>query len=106
MINKKSLLSVLVSGYLLLANNPLVLAKDIQYNLKVDGLVCPFCVATSSKALKKINGVKEVGADLENGIIKVCADENAGLDDETLTQLFLDKGYSYKGKEIQAQCDV
>ena len=105
MINKKLFLTVLSSSYLLLTNSQLVLAKDIQYNLRVDGIICPFCVATSAKALGKIDGVKQVDADLKNSIIKVCADQNTDLNDEKLTQLFLDKGFSYRGKEMQTECD-
>ncbi len=81
------------------------LAKDVQYNLRVDGITCPFCVATSAKALKKIDGVKEVGSDLEEGIIKVCADESVTFSDEQLSQLFIEKGFTYKSMETQAICD-
>jgi len=105
MINKKRLLTALISGYVLLTNSPLVLAKNVQHNLRVDGIVCPFCVATSAKSLRKIDGVKHVDADLKNSIIKVCADQSADLNGQTLTQLFLDNGFSYRGKETQAECD-
>ena len=105
MINKNLFLTVLSSSYLLLATNQSALANNVQHNLRVDGIVCPFCVATSAKALRKIDGVEHVGADLKNNIIKVCANQNTELNDEKLTQLFLDKGFSYQGKEIQANCD-
>ncbi len=29
------------------------LADDVQYEIRVDGITCPFCVATSERALKK-----------------------------------------------------
>ena len=105
MKNKKRLLIILSCGYLLLANSQSAFAKNIQHNLRVDGIVCPFCVATSAKSLRKIDGVKHVDADLKNSIIKVCADTKADLNEETLTKLFLDKGFSYRGKEIQTECD-
>lgn len=81
------------------------IAADVQYNMRIDGITCPFCVATSAKALKKIDGVKEVGSDLEKGIIKVCADENTRFTDEQLTKLFVEKGFTYRGMEKQEQCD-
>ena len=28
------------------------LADDVQYDIRVDGITCPFCVATSERALK------------------------------------------------------
>ena len=83
-----------------------VSAESTQHNLKVDGITCPFCVATSAKALKKIDGVGKVDADIKNGIIKVCADPSTELDDEKLTQLFIDKGFTYRGKETQNSCQI
>lgn len=80
-------------------------AADVQYNMRIDGITCPFCVGTSAKALKKIDGVKEVGSDLEKGIIKVCADENTSFTDEQLTKLFVEKGFTYRGMEKKEQCD-
>jgi hypothetical protein len=35
--------------------SPSAFAKDVTYEMQVDGITCPFCVATSTKALKKIN---------------------------------------------------
>ena len=88
---------------LLVAGN--AMAADVQYNMRIDGITCPFCVATSAKALKEIDGVKEVDSDLEKGIIKVCADESVTFIDEQLTKLFVEKGFTYRGMEKQEQCD-
>lgn len=81
------------------------MAADVQYNMQIDGITCPSCVATSAKALKKIDGVKEVGSDLEKGIIKVCSDEKTSFTDGQLKELFAEKGFTYRGMEKQAQCD-
>ncbi len=81
------------------------LADDIQYDLKLEGITCPFCVATSERALRKIEGVKMVSGDLETGIIRVCADESVKFSDEQLTKIFLKKGFTYKGMEIHENCD-
>ncbi|PCK07300.1 MAG: heavy metal transport/detoxification protein [Alteromonadaceae bacterium] len=95
--------SLLLSIFLVAAMNYAV--ADIQYNIRVDGITCPFCVATSAKALKKIDGVKRVKADLENGIIKVCANDSLEFSDSQLSTLFIEKGFTYRSKEKQAQCD-
>ncbi len=95
-------LFILVASMLLSSN---ILAGEAQYNLRIDGITCPFCVATSAKALKKIDGVKSVGSDLEKGLIKVCASETVVFTDEQLTKLFIEKGFSYRGKERQEKCD-
>jgi len=80
-------------------------AKDVQYDMRVDGITCPFCVATSAKALKEIDGVKSVGSDLEKGIIKVCADEKVVFKDEQLKKMFIDKGFTFKSMSKKEQCE-
>jgi len=83
-----------------------VMAADVQYDLKVDGITCPFCVATSAKALKKIDGVKQVSANLETGVISVCADESVEFTDAQLKKLFLDKGFTYKSMTKHEGCTI
>jgi len=104
-IIKQSILFLLNSTALLLISLP-VSAEAVQHNLKVDGITCPFCVATSAKALKKIEGVNKVDADIKNGIIKVCADQSSDLNDDKLSQLFIDKGFTYRGKESLNECNI
>lgn len=81
-------------------------AANVQYNIRVDGIVCPFCVKTSANALAKIDGVNEVSTDLEKGLIKVCADEKVNFTDEQLTDLFLKNGFTYKGMEKKDICEL
>ena len=73
-----------------------VLADEVQYDIRVDGITCPFCVATSERALKKIDGVHAVGSNLETGTIFVCADSRVTLTDAQLKKLFRDKGFTYR----------
>ena len=86
-------------------NSAVAYADEVQYNLRVDGITCPFCVATSAKELKKIEGVKSVGSDLDEGIIKVCADEKVTFTDKQLTEMFIEKGFTYKSQTKQNSCD-
>lgn len=81
-------------------------AGDVQYDLRVDGMTCPFCVATSEKELKRIEGVKAVSTNLDAGVISVCADESVQFTDEQLRQLFLDKGFTYKSMTMQQGCTI
>ncbi len=81
-------------------------ADDVQYDIRVDGITCPFCVATSERALKKIAGVHAVGSDLEAGTIFVCADSQVTFTDAQLKQLFLDKGFTYRSFEKTSGCSV
>jgi len=100
---------IVVKKYLVLFTSFLfsagVLAKDIQYNFRVDGITCPFCVATSQKALSKIEGVISVSANLDKGMIYVCADESVKFTDEQLKELFLEKGFTYRDMTISEKCD-
>ena len=81
------------------------LAGDIQYDLKLDGITCPFCVATSERALLKIDGVKQVSGDLETGVIRVCAADRVRFSDAQLAKVFLKKGFTYRGMEVHENCD-
>ena len=83
-----------------------VVADTVQYDIRVDGITCPFCVATSERALKKIEGVQSVGSNLETGTIFVCADSQVALTDAQLKQLFRDKGFTYRSFEKTSGCSI
>ena len=80
-------------------------ANHAQYDMQVDGLTCPFCVATSSKALKKIDGVYDVAVDLDTGIISVCAARDTDLSDKRMKKLFRKKGFTYRSQTVSANCN-
>ncbi len=82
------------------------LADTVQYDIRVDGITCPFCVATSERALKKIEGVQSVGSNLETGTIFVCADSRVTLTDAQLKKLFRDKGFTYRSFEKTSGCSI
>jgi len=81
-------------------------ADEVQYDIRVDGITCPFCVATSERALMKIAGVHAVGSNLETGTIFVCADSGVAFTDAQLKQLFLDKGFTYRSFEKTSGCSM
>ncbi len=99
---KKILL--LITGLMLMNAN--ANAKDIQYDLRVDGMTCPFCAATSEKALKKINGVHAVSTDLEKATISVCASKETDMSDAKLKNMLKKKGFTYVNKTKQEQCTI
>jgi len=82
------------------------LAADTGYKLQVDGMTCPFCVATSEKALKKIDGVKDASANLETGVINVCTDGSVNFTDEQLKAMFLEKGFTYRSMTKTNTCSA
>ncbi len=77
---------------------------DTRYSLRVDGITCPFCVATSEKALKKIKGVKSVTSNLKAGRFSVCVAPNVELTDAQLKSLFRSKGFTYRSMRRQGAC--
>ena len=89
-----------------LATFTAAMAADVQYDIRVDGITCPFCVATSERALKKIKGVHSVGSNLETGTIFVCADSTVTFTDEQLKQLFLKKGFTYRSFTKASGCSI
>jgi len=95
---------LVAAGLVLLPAN--ASAKQVQYDLRVDGMTCPFCVATSEKALKKIAGVSHVSTNLKAGRISVCAAETISFTDQKLAKLFLKKGFTYKGKTKKNACTI
>lgn len=80
-------------------------AADVGYEMRVDGLACPYCAYGIEKKFKAIEGVKKIDVDLEKGIVSVCASDTASFTNEQLTQLFTDAGFTYRGMEKQEQCD-
>ncbi len=78
----------------------------VQYDLRVDGMTCPFCVATSEKALKQIPGVRFVHTHLKRGLIHVCAEEGRMPDDAALARLFKERGFTYRSQKKIGACPL
>jgi len=96
---------LILSASLIIAASP-VFADTVQHDLRVDGMTCPFCVATSERALEKLDGVEAVATDLEEGIIHVCTDDGISFTDEELKDLFLDKGFTYRSQTKAETCSI
>ena len=78
----------------------------IQYDVRVDGMTCPFCLATSEKALKKIQGVRYVSSNLDTATISVCGPASLEFDEAELSKLFESKGFTYRSLEKQMNCSL
>jgi len=74
----------------------LTLAAGTQYELRVDGLSCPFCAYGIEKKLKKTAGVKSVDVDLERGVVTVKTGEGATLSEPQLKRLVKEAGFTLK----------
>ena len=71
-------------------------ADGTRYELRVDGLVCPFCAYGIEKKLNAIDGVDEVVINLNHGLVTVDVTEGAVLNDSQMTELFNDAGFTYR----------
>ncbi len=91
---------------LVLLSATVSIAGEMQYDIRVDGITCPFCVATSEKELQRIAGVSRVTANLEQGVIMVCADDSVNFTDEQLRELFLEKGFTYREFSRTEHCNI
>ena len=72
------------------------LADGIQYQMRVDGLACPYCAYGIEKNLKKIDGVKKIEVDLDNGLVIVNVASGVTLTDAQMEKLFTDAGFTFR----------
>lgn len=77
-------------------------AAGTHYDMRVDGLACPFCAYGVEKKLKEIDGVSDIKVDLEKGIVSVNAAEGTVLTEEQMKKLFNDSGFTYRSMETSA----
>jgi len=77
-------------------------AAGTQYNLRVDGLACPFCAYGIEKKLIKTEGVESVSFDLEKGLVIVKVKEGVTLTEVQLKQLVDDAGFTLRSMSEQA----
>lgn len=87
----------------LLAAAPLDAAPNPQMvTVKVNGLVCDFCARSIEAMMKKRADVAAIHVDLDKGEVHLRMKANATLDDQALTRLMVDSGYSVTGIERTA----
>ena len=74
----------------------LALAAGMQYDLRDDGLSCPFCAYGIEKKLKKTAGVETVDIDLKRGVVVVKTREGVKLSEPQMKRLVKDAGFTLK----------
>ncbi len=95
-------MKILLFCLVLLAGSQ-ALAAGTQYQLRVDGLACPFCSYGIEKKLMQTPGVENVKFDLEQGLVIVSVAQGIHLSEEQLDALIKDAGFSLRGvREIPA----
>ncbi len=94
---KKRLAMALLS----MLGSAVVFADDTRYQLQVDGLVCPFCAYNIEKNVGKLDGVKDVKANLKEGLVSVLVADGKMLDEEVVDQTITDAGFTLVAIEPQ-----
>ena len=62
----------------------------------VNGLVCDFCARSLEKTIGKKDSVKSINVDLKDKLITINFNENKKLDNDEITQLIIDAGYTVR----------
>ncbi len=77
------------------------------YQLRVDGIVCPFCGYGIEKKLKTIRGVEEINLDISEGVITVITGEGTILTESDMRQIVRDAGFTLSGfKKIEEEKEL
>ena len=95
-----------ILSFILLISTAALAEDQVQYDIRIDGMTCPFCVASSEKALKKIDGINTIRTNIETGTMTVCAEPSVILTDDQLEQLFLKKGFTYRSLTQSNHCSL
>lgn len=90
-MRKKILMSLF--GLLFLKS---VIAAGSHYEMRVDGMACPFCAYGIEKKLKAIDGISEISVELNKGLVNVNMAEGKELTEEQMKVLFNDAGFTYR----------
>jgi len=89
---KKVMLLIVIS----LLWSTTLFAAETQYDLRVDGLACPFCAYGIEKKLTKTDGVESVAFDLEKGLVIVKVKEGMTFSEAQLKLLIEDSGFTMR----------
>ncbi len=73
-----------------------VIAGELTFEIRADGLACPYCAYGIEKKFMAIKGVKHVDIKLKQGKVFVTADDKLALKEEQLKILFNDAGFTYR----------
>ena len=93
---KRTIITVVLG---LLLSMPLW-AECTHYEMRVDGLACPYCAYGIEKKLTAIDGVQGFDVDLDAGIVGVDVSDGVELEETEMKQLFTDAGFTYRSMTV------
>ena len=75
------------------------LAAPTQYQLRIDGLACPFCAYGIEKELNRTAGVAAIDIDINNGTVTVTMNEGATMTEAKADRIVKDAGFTLRAFE-------
>lgn len=91
----KHLLTAIVIGTMFVFSS-VASATESKYEIRADGLACPYCAYGIEKKLMAIAGVKHVDIKLKQGTVLVTGEETLNFEEQQLKTLFNDAGFTYR----------
>lgn len=76
-----------------------VLAAPLTYQLRVDGLSCPFCAYGIEKKLGALEGVQGVETNIKDGIVIVTMKDGVTIDEASAKKAVKEAGFSLRKLE-------
>jgi len=73
-----------------------VSAAPASYQLRVDGLACPFCAYGIEKKLGALAGVERVDTNIKDGVVIVTMHDGTTLDETTAKKAVKEAGVSLR----------
>lgn len=77
------------------------LAGPASVTVRVDGLSCPFCAYGLEKRIKKMEGVKDLTIDIENGTVTVVYQDKKFFTEQGLSKTVKEAGFTPKGMVLK-----
>jgi len=95
---KQSVLTVLLLTVSVFAN-----AAAMRYELRVDGLACPYCAYGIEKKIKALDGVDKTSVEikLNDGLVIFQADTPEPMTEASLKTLINDAGFTLRHFQVQ-----
>ncbi|HFB67060.1 MAG TPA: copper chaperone [Aeromonadales bacterium] len=94
---KNNLITTILITAVIIFFSQSVFSAEKHYQLKVNGLVCPFCEYNIEKKLSKLDGVLKVKANLKEGLVNILVAEGKTLPEDAVRQQITDAGFTLKG---------
>ncbi len=73
--------------------------SEETYRLGVDGLACPFCAYGVEKELRGTEGVTEIDVWINDGLVFVTVEDDAGFNEDRTRQIIADAGFTLRSFE-------